>query len=332
MAYQLLTADTDLINHFKHYLCIIHIFETIQSIRKEAEVLLKQVFSKEQINELAYPLSGFYQFNVFTEKEDLSQQLPLMETYQAKATDYDPIFSKIPRYAYLFHRLGKHCETTYQAYEWAIYFYKKATQFNPTDGENHFRIGYALQCFLMKDGEATYAEEALTAYQKALDYSLSAHSSSRCLNNMGVIYTAYLGLQKQAETCYKKVLKFKPNHISTLNNLADLYIEQQAYGKAKKLLKKAIKQAPHNHTTLANWGEWYMKATTDYETAKTYLKKAIRQQPNSANHYVLLGNLYLDYLNSPKRAKPFYVKALEYEPFNKEAWKRLNEIKENYDV
>lgn len=330
LALQLMANDTALVVHFKKYLLIVATFSHAKSVYEVVVKLLEKTF-EQNITDLIPPaLKGFFDFNFwFKPTLKFAEQLPFFESFKANASTYDVELSKMPHFSPLFYKLGNYCETHYKAYDWAIYFHQKATQYNLKAGASYFKIGFVYMRFLMKVSEELFAQEAIQAFQQAFQCE---YFQEKCAYNIGVIYDIYSTQPQNAEFYYKKALELAPNYNSALNNLGYLYLKQQQYDRAKPFIEKALKNAPYDHYILSSMGEWYMRATQDYDKAKMYLQKAIRQQPNFAFHHLLLGDLYLDGLQLPLEANLCYLKVQALEPYHKRAWARLQEIKENYDL
>jgi tetratricopeptide (TPR) repeat protein len=104
------------------------------------------------------------------------------------------------------------------------------------------------------------------------EYQKIAKPSELIWNNMGMAYQQMFGL-KEAERCYKKVLKLNPKNANALNNLATVQDQMKDFGRAEKNYRKAIKLNPHSAVLYKNLGtnlllqHEYEKGAEAYETA-----------------------------------------------------------------
>lgn len=89
-------------------------------------------------------------------------------------------------------------------------------------------------------------------YQAAIEeYKLSP--SVDALNKMGVAYQLMFNL-KDAERCYREVLKRDPKNGTAWNNIGSIYMAQKEYGAAEHTYRKAVKLDPKSALFRKNMG------------------------------------------------------------------------------
>ena len=77
-----------------------------------------------------------------------------------------------------------------------------------------------------------------------------------------------------AKKLYNDVLKLNPNHLASLNNIADLFNTLGEYQRAINSYEKVIKIKPNYAITHNNLGIIFYKLQ-EFQKAKRYFKKAI---------------------------------------------------------
>ena len=83
----------------------------------------------------------------------------------------------------------------------------------------------------------------------------------------------------QAEELYKKILKYNPNHLDALNNLASIYNYKKKHEQAKDLLEFVLKIQPNNTDALNNYGN-ALKGLGFFNEALVFYEKSILLKPD----------------------------------------------------
>lgn len=123
---------------------------------------------------------------------------------------------------------------------------------------------------------------------------------------------------------YKRTLKYTPNSVRVLVNLANIYRETGKTQEALTLYKKAIEINPNCHKVYLYLGVISTDANKDEEAISLY-KKAIEINPRYAKAYNNLGNIY-NKLAKPEEAMVFYKKAIEINPEYADAYYNLGNL------
>ena len=114
---------------------------------------------------------------------------------------------------------------------------------------------------------------------------------------------------KEAKTLYSEILKIKPDHANTLNNLGEIFRIEGETKKAQICFEKAIKVNPNSASLYNNLGLVY-KNNKDKIKAIDLFNKSIEIDPNFVNPNYNLGLIYKE-LGDYKNAKIFYEKVIK---------------------
>ena len=131
------------------------------------------------------------------------------------------------------------------------------------------------------------------------------------LNNLGELYRV-IGKLKNAKNCYEQAIKINPNFAGAYNNLGLIYLKNKEKFKAKDLFNKAIELDPNLANANYNLGIIY-KELGNYEKAKSLYNKVIKAIPN---HTETLNNLGIlcEELGETQSAKEYYKKVIKINP------------------
>ena len=127
-----------------------------------------------------------------------------------------------------------------------------------------------------------------------------------------------------AKKLYNDVLKLNPNHLASLNNIADLFNTLGEYQRAINSYEKVIKIKPNYAITHNNLGIIFYKLQ-EFQKAKRYFKKAIEINPNLVDVYINLGAVFT-VLKEDQKALNYFEKAIEINPKNVVAYNSLGNI------
>lgn len=133
-------------------------------------------------------------------------------------------------------------------------------------------------------------------------------------NNLGVEYSR-LGLNKEAETEYKKALSLSKSALSNVNcriNLSKIYAGRKMFPEALNELNQAVKIKPDYSIIYHAYGVVYSQMG-EKEKAEEILKKGLEFNPRSSG---ILDNLGILYIKKEmfKEAKECFLAAIDYSP------------------
>jgi len=110
--------------------------------------------------------------------------------------------------------------------------------------------------------------------------------------NMGRSYHAN-GQLRLAEACYRKVMELDPNNVDALHMLGVVGMQLDATDDAIRLMKRAARKSPRDHSIFVNLGSAYSKAKK-YAEAREAFETAIKLKPASLEAHHNLGKLCAD--------------------------------------
>jgi len=161
-------------------------------------------------------------------------------------------------------------------------------------------------------------EEALPFYQALVD-SLSDEeltANVEPLRFRGIIYER-LKRWPEAEADFKRVLKYVPDDVDTLNYLGYTWVDRgENLTEAFDMIRQAVEQEPKSGAIVDSLG-WAHYKLGEYEDAKINLEKAVSLSPSSATIIDHLGDVYWK-LGRKREAGFQWKRALEFDPTDKE--------------
>ena len=167
--------------------------------------------------------------------------------------------------------------------------------------------------------------EALPFYKELVD-SMSDEeiiANVEPLRFRGIIYER-LDRWPEAEADFKRVLKFAPDDVDTLNYLGYTWVDRgENLTEAFEMIRKAVKEQPKSGAIVDSLG-WAHYKLGEYEKARENLEKAVALSPSSATIIDHLGDVYWK-LGRKREAGFQWKRALEFDPTDKE--KAVIEIK-----
>ncbi len=188
--------------------------------------------------------------------------------------------------------------------EWIVYGTDKEIE-DKRLAAGFFEKGW--QKFSAQDFDA-----AALQFQRALEL---VPEDANLLNNIGACY-ARLKNYPVAISAYEKALKANRNHATASLNLAQAYIETEAYRKAERILRKRAVKGANDQLTYVLLGVVFYKnnrythAISSYNKA-LYMEEAV--SPLTADIYNNLGCSHAKLLQL-QDAEYAYEKALEVRP------------------
>ena len=121
-----------------------------------------------------------------------------------------------------------------------------------------------------------------------------------------------------AKILYSDILKLNPDHLGSLNNLADLFNTLGEYQKAVSCYENIIKIDPKNVNTHYNLGVVF-KELGELEKAKNCYERVIEIDPNHKLAHNNLGVIFKK-LGELEKAKNCYERVIEIDPTYKNAY------------
>ena len=135
------------------------------------------------------------------------------------------------------------------------------------------------------------------------------------------------GELQQAETLYKRLLRYRPAHPEALHLLGVIANQSGNYDRSEKLLQQAIEAQPNNAVYHYNYGNTLKIIGKTNEALQEY-RQAVTLKAEFPLAHNNLGNLLSD-LGRPADAIPHYQQALRYNPGYAEAYNNLgNSLKD----
>ena len=125
------------------------------------------------------------------------------------------------------------------------------------------------------------------------------------------------GKIEQAETVYKKIIKFDENHIIAINNLASILNSKKNYEQALTFLSKVLKIKPNFIDALNNMAV-SLRGLNDHDKALDFCEKALKINPNFVDALNNKANC-LKSLDLLDEAIFYYEKTIKLKPNSIEA-------------
>ncbi|MBN1869167.1 MAG: tetratricopeptide repeat protein [Candidatus Omnitrophica bacterium] len=153
-----------------------------------------------------------------------------------------------------------------------------------------------------------YWSDPAVFYERTLKYN---PDNVRMINNLAKVYLDR-GRQEDAVAMMKRCIKIRPRAVEGYNNLGSFYRDLGRNEEAVAVLKKALEINPEQKETHNNLGLAYAALGRLQEAIGSY-QKAISLRPDYAKAYNNLANLYSD-LGRLEEAIAAYKKAVEIDP------------------
>ena len=162
---------------------------------------------------------------------------------------------------------------------------------------------------------------AESLYQKILKIKPN-HAPSH--NNLGIIFET-LGNIQNAKICYEKAILINPDYAHAYNNLGMIFKELDQHNNAIEAFKTAIKIEPDYLAAHHNLGLVFQKKK-NHEEALQCFKKAIKIKSDSSESYYSLGMVFVE-KGELERGAEAYSMATKYDPENLSYFFYLGELK-----
>ena len=213
------------------------------------------------------------------------------------------------------HRLGNLYWQRYQ-FKAAIRQCKQILQQHPNTTAAA-TAAYLLGQYQQTEGKS---EEAMESYTYFLNNFPSSPYRVSAVNSLIQLY-----ITNQRYTDAEKLIQARmqdyPNDTTLLEQLAELYQQQNAYPKALELYRKAIEQDPNNTALRRKLGELYAE-TGKTTQAVTEWKKMVKAEVNQLDQQKQLGAIYLSHKMYPE-AIAAYQQAIRLSPKNSYLYSQL---------
>lgn len=213
------------------------------------------------------------------------------------------------------HRLGNLYWQRYQFKE-AIRQCKQILQQHPNTTAAA-TAAYLLGRYQQTDGKI---EEAMDSYKHFLDNFPSSPYRVSAVNSLIELYMTNQRYA-EAEKLIQERMRHYPDDTTLLEQLAELYQQQNAYPKALELYRKAIERDPNNTTLRRKLGELYAE-TGKTTQAVTEWKKMVQDEVNQVDQQKQLGAIYLSHKMYPE-AIAAYQQAIRLSPKNSYLYAQL---------
>jgi tetratricopeptide (TPR) repeat protein len=163
--------------------------------------------------------------------------------------------------------------------------FQRALRDDPSSAEALYGIG---SVYLNQDKNAAARETFERAIKLQPSYPETLPDS---WNNLGVIATRE-GQYDDSIECFLQALKADPNHLLSLDNLANAYRAEKRWDDARKVLDRVIAIAPEDAEANYSLGMVFAQ-TGENDKAYDYLQRALKARPNYPEAMNNLGVLYL---------------------------------------
>ena len=204
------------------------------------------------------------------------------------------------------HRLGNLYWQRYQFRE-AIRQCKQILKQHPNT-TSAATAAYLLGKYQQAEGKS---EEAMDSYKYFLDNFPSSPYRVSAFNSLSELYMTNQRYT-EAEKLIQKRMQRYPDDITLLEQLAELYQHQNAYPKALALYQKAIERDPNNTNLRRKLGTLYAELGETTQAVAEW-KKGTADEVNQADQQKQLGAIYLSHKMYPE-AITAYRQAIRLSP------------------
>ena len=159
------------------------------------------------------------------------------------------------------------------------------------------------------DSDGKY-ELAISRYNQVIAID---ETFSEAYFNLAILYDSIYGNQIKAIENYELAIKYDPNNIDAMNNLANIFVATERLKDAKKILDSALSISSTCHLTFHNLGIYFQR-TGDTENAIKMYEKALELEPISPYTIDNYANLLIDVDNNIEQARELYKIAISEHP------------------
>lgn len=211
--------------------------------------------------------------------------------------------------------VGYSAKTVARNRDWhsAIELYEADIVNSPNSARVHYRLGMAYmkeRALLIADQKErnTWIRKAMASLKTALRIYPDFTDAK---SEMGLAYQR-LGMRDQARDIYAEILKTRPTHKITLNNMGTVLFEQGKFDNAITHFQKAIAQDPRYFDAMGNLASCY-GTIGRYEEAITWFKKALEHDPKNASYHFYIGITYRS-MHNEAEANVWFERAARLDP------------------
>ncbi|MCE2412816.1 tetratricopeptide repeat protein [Candidatus Poribacteria bacterium] len=213
------------------------------------------------------------------------------------------------------HRLGNLYWQRYQ-FKVAIRQCKQILQQHPNTTAAA-TAAYLLGKYQQTEGES---EEAMESYKYFLENFPSSPYRVSAINSLIQLYITNQRYT-EAEKLIQERMRQYPDDTTLLEQLAELYQQQNAHPKALELYRKALERNPNNTTLRRKLGALYAE-TGKTSQAVTEWRKMVKDEVNQVEQQKQLGAIYLSHKMYPE-AIAAYQQAIRLRPKNSYLYTQL---------
>lgn len=168
-------------------------------------------------------------------------------------------------------------------------------------------------------------ESSLTALNRARELD---PDRPVILYNLGNTLTE-LDRLEEATDIYLQVLDYKPDHIPSMNNLADIQEQLGEQNRAHELFHYLTQLAPDDPITHFNLGNFFLRQDQPIEACKCY-QVAIDLDPQFGDAWFTIGWV-LHRSGAIQQSEEYLVKGLEMSPDHEEMQSLLDTVRERLE-
>ncbi|MEM6725355.1 MAG: hypothetical protein AAF598_15045 [Bacteroidota bacterium] len=291
-------------------LLLIRALHQDEQVVEEAENLLQQALSPEQIERQANALRVF---NIETSNQYEPQTWhDNLSAYQGEMEFFDPLIQQNPAFV---HRLLKLADRQFRTLErlrpaihdftHPLFWYEKVTQLNDESGKAYFKVANILQeKYFHRDQYLHRLSDAVDAYKKAIQLNYYPDLSYHLI---GRLYEEHRNDWRNAKFAYQESLKFNPNYTASLNRLSSIHLRKEKdYSHAWHLAEKSLQIRPKNAIALIRKGEILIEQSGDFHGAKNLYHQALSMDQCNVQVLNAMGDLLYFHFKAPKEARQFF--------------------------
>lgn len=206
-----------------------------------------------------------------------------------------------------FNNLGLACHNLNEI-ESAEKYYYKGLDLNPNSFEIFHNLGNL-------EAKKKNYQKAREFYEKTIGlYPKDAET----FYNIAKIYTDFEGKLDLGKQYYKRAIELEPDFFMAYNNLASIYLREQNFDEAIRILELGLEQNPNDYVTLYNLATLITIHLNDYAKAKKYFRESIRLNNFYISAKLGLAKLLILNYDDIEEAKELLLDAYKIEPSNEQ--------------
>ncbi|MEO1438511.1 MAG: hypothetical protein AAFV80_23430, partial [Bacteroidota bacterium] len=317
-------------------LLLLQILHKEEALREEAERLLQQSFSQEQLRKHAQPLQVFQiahsnQYNPKVWQDNLT-------AYQTVMEDFDPLLQQQPVFIQHLVKLADRQLRTLDRlrpaihdYQHPLFWYEKIVSLNEQSGKAHFKVANILQeKYFNRDQHLHRLSDAVAAYKKAIQLQ---YYPDLCHHLIGRLYEEHRNDWRNAKFAYEASLRINPNYTASLNRLSGIHLRKEKdYTHAWHLAEKSLQIRPKNALALVRKGEILIAKSGDFHGAKHLYHQALSMDQGNVHVLNAMGDLLYFHFKAPKEARQFFHATIKIAHHDAHAAKMIHTIDQDLEA